>query len=155
MTGKKMGICKGRFTLREFTRSMHTLVSVLLPQSRLDQFMIGHWFQNYDTICVRFFATYNCDFSCFVGFFPKYVTIFFSNTHIYAHNKSHICALQTSMCVLGHRKSRRVIRTELYGQQKTTSCTMTLKSNFSFNQAWPQWQRLFRARFGSYLLPSE
>ena len=150
-----MGNCKGRFTLREFTRSMHTLVSVLLHQSRLDQFMVGHLFQNYDTIYVRFFATYTCDFSCFVVFFPKYVTIFFSNTNIYAHNKSHIYALQTSMCVLGNRKSRRIRHTELYGQQKTASCTMTLKSNYSLNQAWPQWPRLFRARFGSYSLPSQ
>ena len=42
-------------------------------------FMVGHLFQNYDTIYVRFFDSYTCDLSCFVGFFPKYVTIFFSN----------------------------------------------------------------------------
>ena len=42
LTEKKMGICKGRFTLREFTRSMHTLVSVLLRSSTLqvDQFVM-------------------------------------------------------------------------------------------------------------------
>ena len=66
--------------------------------------MVGHLFQNCDTIDVRFFATYTCDLSCFVGFFPKYVTIFFSDAHIHAHNKSpHIC--DKSMHVWGHRKS--------------------------------------------------
>ena len=28
-----------------------------------------------------------------------------------------------------------------YRQQKTLSCTMELKSNFSLNQAWPQCPR--------------
>ena len=46
-----------------------------------DAYMVGHLFQNYDTIFVRFFATYTCDLSCFllcVFFSPKYVAIFFS-----------------------------------------------------------------------------
>ena len=99
MTEKEMGICKGRFTLREFTRSMHTLVSVLLHQSRLDQFMVGHLFQNYDTIYVRFFATYICDFSRFVGFFSQVCNHFFlkheyicaqQEPYIYVTNK-HVC----------------------------------------------------------------
>ena len=41
--------------------------------------------------------------------------------------------------VYGVTESRHIRRTELYCQQKTSSCTMELKSNFSFNQAWPQW----------------
>ena len=50
--------------------------------------MVGHLFQNYDTINVRFFATYTCDLSSFVGFFPKYVYIFFPcvcSTQTYAY----------------------------------------------------------------------
>ena len=44
-------------------------------------------------------------------------------------------------CVYGVTESRRIGGTELYRQQKTQSCTMELKSNFSLNQAWPQWPR--------------
>ena len=48
--------------------------------------MVGHLFQNYDTIYVQFFATHTCDLCCFVGFFfPNYVTIFFSNAHKWSH----------------------------------------------------------------------
>ena len=43
--------------------------------------------------------------------------------------------------VYGVTESRRIRGTELYRQQKTPSCTMELKSNFSLNQAWPQWPR--------------
>ena len=41
-------------------------------------------------------------------------------------------------CVDWVTESRRIRGTELYRQQKTPSCTMELKSNFSLNQAWPQ-----------------
>ena len=41
-------------------------------------------------------------------------------------------------CVYWVTESRRIRGTELYRQQKTPSCTMELKSNFSLNQAWPQ-----------------
>ena len=40
--------------------------------------MVEHSLQNYDTICVRFFARYTCNLFCSVGFLPKYVSIFFS-----------------------------------------------------------------------------
>ena len=115
MTEKKMGICKGPFTLREFTRSMHTLVSVLLPQSRLDQFMVGHWFQNYDTICVRFFATYTCDFSCFVGFFSQVCDHFFlKHAYICAQQKSYMCVTNKHVCIGSQKvasyKTPRIIR---------------------------------------------
>ena len=46
--------------------TLETLVSILV-HDKLG--MVGHLFQNYDTIYVRFFATYTCDLSCFVGFF--------------------------------------------------------------------------------------
>ena len=41
-------------------------------------------------------------------------------------------------CVYRVRESPRIRGTELYRQQKTSSCTMELKSNFSLNQEWPQ-----------------
>ena len=56
-------------------------------------------------------------------------------------------------CVYGVTESRRIRETELYRRQKIPSCTMELKSNFSLNQGWQQWQREFRARFGSHSLP--
>ena len=107
--------------------------------------MFGHLFQNYDTIYVRFFATYTCVLSCFVG----------TNAHIYAHKKAHIYALQTSMWLYAVTESRRVESTELYRQPKTPSCTVEMKGNFGLNQSWLQWSRSFRARFGFYSLPSQ
>ena len=44
-------------------------------------------------------------------------------------------------CVYGVTESLRITSTELCSQQKTPSCTMELKSNFSLNKAWPQWPR--------------
>ena len=41
-------------------------------------------------------------------------------------------------CVYGITESHRIRGTELYRQQKTHSCMMKLKNNFSLNQAWPQ-----------------
>ena len=84
--------------------------------------MVGHLFQNYDTIYVRFFPTYTCNhsrytiyvrflstytcvLSCFVGFYSQVYDHFLTNAHIYAHKKAHIYALQTSMCIWGYRKS--------------------------------------------------
>ena len=80
-----------------------------------------------------FFATYNCVFSCFVGFlFPNRWPFSYN-----AHKKAHIYALQTSMWYMGFTESRRIRGTELYRQQKIPSCTMQLKGNFSLNQTWP------------------
>ena len=74
------------------------------------------------------------------GFYSQVYDHFLTNGHIYAHKKAHIYALQTSMCIWGHRKSSYKIRgTGLYRQQETHSCTMELKRNFSLNQAWRQW----------------
>ena len=50
--------------------------------------------------------------------------------------------------------NNRIRGSELYRQQKTTSRTIELKSNFSLNQTGPQWPRQFRARFGSYSSPT-
>ena len=86
--------------------------------------MVGHLFQNYETIYVRFLPTYTCNHSCYTiydirAFFchvylcsfllcwvliSKYMTIFLQ-TRIYMRTKkAHIYVLQTSMCICGHRK---------------------------------------------------
>ena len=67
--------------------------------------MVGHLFQNYDTIYVRFFPTYSCNHSCYTiyvrcfchvylrsfllcgVFIPKYMTIFLQ-TRIYVRTKN-------------------------------------------------------------------
>ena len=77
--------------------------------------MVGHLFQNYDTTYVWFFPTYLQSFllhdirvffcHLYLRFIPKYMTIFLQ-TRIYMRTKkAHIYALQTSMCIWGHRKS--------------------------------------------------
>ena len=76
--------------------------------------MVGHLFQNYDTIYVRFFATYA--------------------------RKKPIYVRYKQAGAYGVTESGRIRGTELYRQQNT-SCTMELKSNFALNQAWPQWPR--------------
>ena len=61
------------------------------------------------------------------GFYSQVFDHFLTSAHIYAHQKAHIYALQTSMCIWV-TESRRITGTELYRQQKTPSCTMKLKS---------------------------
>ena len=103
--------------------------------------MVGHLFQNYDTIYVRFFPRilaiipairYTC------VFLPRILAFFLTNAHIYVHKKVHICVTNKHV-VYEVTESRRIRGTELYRQQKTPSCTTRMKSNFSLNQAWPQW----------------
>ena len=122
------------------------------------QIMVGYLFQNYDTIYVRFFprilavipATRYTSFflprilaffPALWGFYCQVYDQFLTNAHIYAHKKAiYIRYKQACGLIWGHRKSR-IRGTELYRQRKTPSCTMELKSNFSLNQAWPQWPR--------------
>ena len=118
----------------------------------------------WSVICFKIMTRYTCGFSqvylrsfllCGV-FIPKYSIWPFS------YKRAYICAQKKPIYmrykqayVYGVTESRRIRGTELYRQQKTPSCTMELKSNFSLNSAWPQWPRLSRARFGSYSLPSQ
>ena len=96
------------------------------------------------TICVRFFATHTCVLSCFVGFlFPSIWPFSYKRAYICAQKKS-IYMRYKQACVCGVTESRRIIGTELYRQQKTHSCTMEVKSNFSLNQAWLQWRVNFK-----------
>ena len=49
-------------------------------QIRISYNMVGHLFQNYDTIYVRFFLTYTCNHSCYticVRFFVTYTCVLF------------------------------------------------------------------------------
>ena len=103
--------------------------------------MVGHLFQNYDTIYLRFFLTYTCNHSCYtiyVRFFARYTCVLsYKRAYICAQKSPYICVTNKNV-VNGVTESRRIRCTELYRQQKTPSCTMRLKSNFSLNQAWPQ-----------------
>ena len=65
-------------------------------------------------------------------FIPKYMTIFLQ-MRIYMSTKKPIYMRFKQACVYGVTESRRIRGTELYRQQKTPSCTMELKSNFSLN----------------------
>ena len=75
------------------------------------------------------------------GFYSQVYDHFLTNVHIYAHKKSPYICVTKQACVCGVTESRRIRDSELYRQQKTPSCTMELKSNFSLHQAWPQWLR--------------
>ena len=117
--------------------------------------MVGHLFQNYDTIHVRFFPTYTCNHPCYDirAFFATYscvlssfVGFLFPSIWPFSYKCAYICAQKKPIykrykqaCVYGVTESRRIRGSELYRQQKTSSCMMELKSNFSLNQAWPQW----------------
>ena len=94
------------------------------------------------TIYVRFFATYTCVLSCFVGFlFPSIWPFSYKRAYICAQKSPYICVTNKHV-VYGVTESRRIRGTELYRQQKTSSCTMELKGNFGLNQSWLQWPRM-------------
>ena len=84
-------------------------------------YMVGHLLQNYDTIYVRFFPTFTCNHSWYTiyvrflprilaffpalwGFYSQVYDHFLTNAHIYAHKKTHIYALQTSMWYMRSQK---------------------------------------------------
>ena len=73
----------------------------------------------------------------YLRFIPKYMTIFLQ-TRIYMRTKNPYICVTNKHVVYAVAESRRIRGTELYRQQKTSSCTMELKSNFSLNQAWSQ-----------------
>ena len=105
----------------------------MLPLSHI----VGHLFQNYHAIYVRFFPTYTCNHSCYTiyiraffchvylrsfllcgVFIPKYMTIFLQ-TRIYMRTKkAHRYMRYKQACVHGVTESGRIRGTELYHQQK-------------------------------------
>ena len=93
--------------------------------------MVGHLFQNYDTIYVRFFPTYTCNHSCYtiyVRFFVTYTCVLFPSIWPFSYKRAYICVTNKHV-VYAVAESRHIRGTELYRQQKTPSCTMALKSN--------------------------
>ena len=72
--------------------------------------MVGHLFQNYDTIYVRFFPTYTCNHSCYtiyVRFFATYtcvlscfVGLLFPSIWPFSYKRAYICAQKSPyICV--------------------------------------------------------
>ena len=95
---------------RDYRKAL-TWWSQILKTYNLTQGMVGHLFQKYDTIYVRYFTTYTCNHSCYtiyVRFFATYTCVLScfvgTNAHIYAHKKAHTYALQTSMWYMGSQK---------------------------------------------------
>ena len=69
--------------------------------------MVGHLFQNYDTIYVRFFShVYLQSFLLhdIRAFYSLVYDHFLTNAHKNAHKKGHIYALQTSMWYMESQK---------------------------------------------------
>ena len=124
--------------------------------------MVGHLFQNYETMYVRFFPTYTCNHSCYTIYVRFFCDVYLRSFLLCGYKRAYICAQKSPyICVTNKpmvyavTESRRIESTELYRQPKTPSCTMEMKGNFALNQSWLQWSRSFRARFGFYSLPSQ
>ena len=86
--------------------------------------MVGHLFQNYDTIYARFFLTYSCNHSCYmiyVRFFVTYTCVFllcgYKRAYTCAQKSPYICVTNKHV-VYGVTESGRIRVTELYRQQK-------------------------------------
>ena len=76
--------------------------------------MVGHLFQNDDTIYVRFFPTYTCNHSCYtiyvrflsriLAFYSQVYDHFLTNAHIYAHKKNPSMRYKQACGTCGRRK---------------------------------------------------
>ena len=112
--------------------------------------MVGHLFQNYDTIYVRFFPTYTCNhswYTTYVRFLATYTCVpscfvgfLFLSIWPFSYKRAYICAQKKPIyirykqaCAYRVTESRRIRGTELYCQQKSPSCRMEQKSNVSLN----------------------
>ena len=108
----------GRHAADTLTVSRATNGRVLVTHfcySKTSTPMVGHLFQNYDTIYVRFFPTYTFNHSCYtiyvrffyvyLRFIPKYMTIFLQ-TRIYMRTKKPIYMRCKQACgIWGDRRS--------------------------------------------------
>ena len=129
--------------------------------------MVGHLFQNYDTIYVRFFptytcnhscytiyvrffATYTCVLSCFVGFlFPSIWPFSYKCTYICIQRKPiYICYKQA--CVYGVTESCRIRGTELYRQQKKNP---HVRWSWKVTSVWIKYGRNGCVNFEQSLVP--
>ena len=80
--------------------------------------MVGHLFQNYDTIYMRFFATYTCVLSCFRGFlFPSIWPVSYKRVNICAQKSPHICVTNKHV-VHGVTESGRIYEAPNYTVSK-------------------------------------
>ena len=78
---------------------------------------------------------YTCVFChVYLRFIPKYMTIFLQ-TRTYMRTKEPIYTRYKQACGIWVTERRHIRGTELYRQQKNPSCTMGLKSNFSFESS--------------------
>ena len=115
-------------------------------QIKLSKLMVGHLFQNYDTIIRAVFShvyLQSCLLHDIRAFFVTYTCVLFPSIWPFSYKRAYICAQKNPyICVTNKHvvyavaESRHVRGTELYRQQKPPSCAMELKSNFSLNQAW-------------------
>ena len=71
------------------------------------KFMVGHLFQNYDTIYVRFFPRILAFFPALWVFYSQVYVYFLTNAHIYAHQKRP-CIWFTNKRVYGVTAGRRI-----------------------------------------------
>ena len=107
-------------------RRKNTIKTLLSLTQNMGVPMIGHLFQNYDTIYVRFFPTYTCNHSCYtiyVRFFVTYTCVLFpsiwpfSYKRAYMRTKKPIYMPYEQTCVYGVIAGSRIRGIELYRRQ--------------------------------------
>ena len=125
--------------------------------------MVGHLFQNYDTIYVRFFPTYTCNHSCYtiyVRFFVTYTCVLFPSIWPFSYKRAYICGQKSSyICVTnthvvyGVTENRRIRGTELSHQQKEP---LDVRWSWKVTSVWIKHGRNGRVNFEQDLaLPSQ
>ena len=148
---------------RLWQAAQNVIKSILLTATR-HVLMVGHLFQNYDTIYVRFFPTYTCNHSCYtiyVCFFVTYTCVLFPTIWLFSYKRAYICAQKSPyICVTnkhvvyGVTESRRIRGTELYRWQKA----LHVRRSWIVTSVWVNHGRNGRVNFEQdlvlYSLPS-
>ena len=57
--------------------------------------MVGHLFQNYETIYVRSFPTYTCNHSCYTILRAFFCHVYLRSFLLYGYKRAYICAQQS------------------------------------------------------------
>ena len=94
--------------------------------------MVGHLFQNYETIYVRFFPTYTSNHSCYTILRAFFCHVYLRSFLLCGYKRAYMCA-QKSLYIYMRYKQACIRGIELYRQPKTPSCTMEMKGNFGLN----------------------
>ena len=120
--------------------------------------MVGHLFQNYDTIYVRFFPTYTCNHSCYtiyVRFFVTYTCVLFPSIWPFSYKRAYICAqkipyicVTNKYVVYGVTESRRIRGTELHRSKKA----LHVRGSWKVTSVWIKHGRNGRINFEQDLL---